>query len=99
MKKSLIFLSIFVVLLIAFFDAMDRFAELEKVSANTPAQVEMKQMMNKQEDKIKNNIPDFQYNEKQNAQSIQDKMNNGRLDNQNQLNNVDKRRNTINNRQ
>lgn len=99
MKKSLIFLSIFVVLLIAFFDAMDRFAELEKVSANTPAQVEMKQMMNKQEDKIKNNIPDFQDNEKQNAQSIQDKMNNGRLDNQNQLNNVDKRRNTINNRQ
>ena len=87
------------VLLIAFFDAMDRFAELEKVSANTPAQVEMKQMMNKQEDKIKNNIPDFQDNEKQNAQSIQDKMNNGRLDNQNQLNNVDKRRNTINNRQ
>ena len=99
MKKSLIFLSIFVVLLIAFFDAMDRFAELAKVSANTPAQVEMKQMMNKQEDKIKNNIPDFQDNEKQNAQSIQDKMNNGRLDNQNQLNNVDKRRNTINNRQ
>ena len=47
MKKSLIFLSVLVVAMIAFFDAKDRFAELDSVAANTPSQVEMKQMINK----------------------------------------------------
>ncbi len=99
MKKSLIFLSVLVVALIAFFDAKDRFAELDSVAANTPSQVEMKQMINKTDEQMKNNIPDFKNNQQQNAESIQDKMNKGRFDSQNQLNNIDKRRDTINNKQ
>lgn len=47
MKKSLIFLSIFIVALIAFVDAKDRIQELDEVAANTPSQVEMKQTINK----------------------------------------------------
>lgn len=42
MKKSLIFLSVFVVACLAFFDAKGRIEELDEVSANTPSQVEMK---------------------------------------------------------
>ena len=99
MKKSLIFLSILVVAFIAFFDAKDRFAELEEVAANTPSQIDLKQMMNKPDEQMKNHFPDFKNSEQQNAQSIQDKMNNGRQDSQNQLNNIDKRRDTINNKQ
>lgn len=53
MKKSLIFLSVLVVAMIAFFDAKDRFAELDSVAANTPSQVEMKQMINKMENRQK----------------------------------------------
>lgn len=99
MKKSLIFLSVLVVAMIAFFDAKDRFAELDSVAANTPSQVEMKQMINKNGVQTKNSIPDFKNTQQQNSESIQDKMNKGRLDNQNQLNNIDKRRDTINNKQ
>ena len=44
-------------------------------------------------------VPDFQTSEQKKSQTIQDKMNAGRADSQNQLNNVDKRRDTINNRQ
>lgn len=99
MKKSLIFFSILVVAFIAFFDAKDRFAELDEVAANTPAQIEMKQIINKPDKQMKNHVPDFQSSEKQGNQSIQDKMNSGRQDSQNQLDNVDKRRNTINNTQ
>ena len=98
MKKSLIFLSVLVVAMIAFFDAKDRFAELDSVAANTPSQVEMKQMINKNGEQTKS-VPDFKNIQQQNSESIQDKMNKGRLDNQNQLNNIDKRRDTINNKQ
>ena len=99
MKKSLIFLSIFVVAFIAFFDAKDRFAELDKVAGNTPSQVEMNQMINKQDEQMKNHIPDFQDKSPKDAQTIQDKMNEGRTESQNQLNNIDKRRDSINSRQ
>lgn len=99
MKKSLIFLSVLVVAMIAFFDAKDRFTELDSVAANTPSQVEMKQMINKNGEQTKNSVPDFKNTQQQNRESIQDKMNKGRLDNQNQLNNIDKRRDTINNKQ
>lgn len=98
MKKSFIFLSILVVALIAFFDAKDRFQELEEIAANTPAQVEMKQMINKPDEQMKMHVPDFQNSEQKDAQTIQDKMNAGRIDNKKQLDNVDKRRNTINNK-
>ena len=98
MKKSLIFLSVLVVAMIAFFDAKDRFTELDSVAANTPSQVEMKQMINKNGEQTKNSVPDFKNTQQQNRESIQDKMNKGRLDNQNQLNNINKRRDTINNK-
>ena len=88
-----------VVAMIAFFDAKDRFTELDSVAANTPSQVEMKQMINKNGEQTKNSVPDFKNTQQQNRESIQDKMNKGRLDNQNQLNNIDKRRDTINNKQ
>lgn len=52
MKQSLIFLSIFIITLIALFDIKERFAELDEVAANTPAQIEMKQMINKQDEQI-----------------------------------------------
>lgn len=99
MKKLLIFLSVFVIGLIAFFDAKERLAELGSVAANTPSQIEMKQMINKTDEQMMRHVPDFQTSEQKESQTIQDKMNAGRADSQNQLNNVDKRRDTINNRQ
>ena len=59
MKNSLILASILIIALIAFFDAKDRLAELESVAANTPAQIEMKQMINDPDARIKNHIPNF----------------------------------------
>ena len=56
-------------------------------------------MINKNGEQTKNSVPDFKNTQQQNSESIQDKMNKGRLDNQNQLNNIDKRRDTINNKQ
>ena len=99
MKKLLIFLSVFVISLIAFFDAKERLAELGSVAANTPSQIEMKQLINKTDEQMMRRVPDFQTSEQKKSQTIQDKMNAGRADSQNQLNNVDKRRDTINNRQ
>ena len=98
MKNSLILASILIIALIAFFDAKDRLAELESVAANTPAQIEMKQMINDPDAQIKNHIPNLKNSTEQNAQTIQDRMNQGRKDSQNQLDNIDKRRNTINKR-
>ena len=98
MKNSLILVSILIITIIAFFDAKERFAELESVAANTPAQIEMKQMINNPNAQMKNHIPNFKNSSEQKNQTIQDKMNQGREDSQNQLNNVDKRRNTINNK-
>ena len=98
MKNSLILASILIITLIAFFDAKERLAELESVAANTPSQIEMKQMINDPDAQMKKHIPDFKNSTEQNAQTIQDKMNQGREDSQNQLNNTDKRSNTINNK-
>lgn len=94
MRKSLIFLCILTVAFIAFFDAKDRIEELDEVAANTPSQVEMKQMMNKPREQIKNHIPDVKPTEAQNNQNnnIQNK---GNTDIQNQFNKIDERRNTI----
>lgn len=94
MKKSFIFLSIFIITFIAFFDAKDRFKELDEVAANTPSQVEMKQMINKPDEQInKDNIQ-----KQQNVQTLQQKtdQDNSAIK-QNQLNNIDKRRDTIKN--
>ncbi len=94
MKKTFIFLSIFIIGLIAFFDARERFQQLDEISANTPSQVEMKQMINKPDEQMKkDNIQN-----QNSVQSLQQKMKeNDNLLQQNQLNNVDKRRDTINN--
>lgn len=93
MKKTFIFLSIFIIGLIAFFDARERFQQLDEISANTPSQVEMKQMINRPDEQMKkDNI------QNQNSiQNFQDKMKQDNVLRQNQLNNVDKRRDTINN--
>ena len=56
MKKSLIFLCIFTIAFIAFWDAKDRIKELDSVAANTPSQVEMKQMINKPRAQFKNHV-------------------------------------------
>lgn len=94
MKNLFIFLSIFVIGLIAFLDAQERFQELDEISANTPSQVEMKQMINKRDEKInKDNIQN-----QKNVQTLQDKMQqNNKPTHQNQLDNVDKLRDTIKN--
>ncbi len=93
MKKAFIFLSVFIIGLIAFFDARERFQQLDEISANTPSQVEMKQMINKPDDKLnKDGI------QKQNSvQTLQDKMKQDKSLQQNQLDNIDKRRDTIKN--
>lgn len=94
MKKLFIFLTVFVIGLIAFFDARERLQQLEKISANTPSQVEMKQMINKPDAQMnkdniqyQNSVKSLDEKAKQNDRPIQ----------QNQLNNIDKRRDTINN--
>lgn len=45
MRNFFIFLSIFVVLILATLDATDRLNELESIAVKTPAQVEVKQDM------------------------------------------------------
>ncbi len=93
MKKMFIYLSVFVICLIAFFDARERFQQLDEISANTPAQVEMKQMINKPEKQMKKD-------EIENSNTLQNSQNKIKpTDNfrQNQLENVEKRRDTINN--
>ncbi len=72
MKKSLIFFSIFIVAFIAFWDAKDRLQELNSVAVKTPAQVEMKPMIQKSDDRTekdavqKQNITNtFENNRKQ----------------------------------
>ena len=51
MQKSLIFFSIFIVTFIAVWNAKDRFQELETVAVKTPAQVEMKPMIQQSGDR------------------------------------------------
>lgn len=100
MKKLFIFLSIFVITMIAFFDAKERFQQLDEISANTPSQVEMKQFINAPDKQMQNNYssqfgradenlqPNSKiFHENQLPKSIQ----------QNQLNNIERRRNSISN--
>lgn len=97
MKKSLIFLSIFIVSLIAFIDAKDRIEELDEVAANTPSQVEMKQMLNKPEEQMKYNTDAIKNNVNNNAESAVKKRIQDNQLMQKQQDNVDRRRDSINN--
>ena len=71
MKKSLIFLSIFIVAFIAFWDAKDRLQELESVAVKTPAQVEMKPMVQKSGDRAEKDNIQKQNTQKQFDDSLQ----------------------------
>ncbi len=97
MKKSLMFLSILIVSFIAIFDAKDRIKELDEVAANTPAQVEMNQSIQKPNAQIKYNTNDIKKNLIQNSDSANQKIMQDKKLLQNNVNNVDKRRNTISN--
>lgn len=97
MKKSLIFLSIFIVSLIAFIDAKDRIEELDEVAANTPSQVEMKQMINKPEEQMKYNTDAIKNNVNNNAESAVKKRIQDNQLMQKQQDNVNRRRDSINN--
>ena len=97
MKESLIFLSIFIVSLIAFIDAKDRIEELDEVAANTPSQVEMKQMINKPEEQMKYNTDAIKNNVNNNAESAVKKRIQDNQLMQKQQDNVDRRRDSINN--
>ena len=97
MKKSLIFLSIFIDSLIAFIDAKDRIEELDEVAANTPSQVEMKQMINKPEEQMKYNTDAIKNNVNNNAESAVKKRIQDNQLMQKQQDNVDRRRDSINN--
>lgn len=97
MKRSLIFLSIFIVSLIAFIDAKDRIEELDEVAANTPSQVEMKQMINKPEEQMKYNTDAIKNNVNNNAESAVKKRIQDNQLMQKQQDNVDRRRDSINN--
>lgn len=97
MKKSLMFFSILIVAFIAFYDAKDRIKELDEVAANTPAQVEMNQSIQKPNVQMKYNTNDIKKNLIQNAGSANQKTIQDKKLLQNNLNNVDKRRDTISN--
>lgn len=93
MKNILIFLSIFTVICMAAYDVKGRFGELEEVAANTPAQVEMKQDIRKP---INNSFNlDSNKLEDQNTSKFFQDDEKFRLE---QLENVEKRRNTIDKR-
>lgn len=96
MKKTLIFMSIFIVALIAFVDAKDRFQELEEVAANTPAQVEMKQTINPPASSaIKRDINPTKTNVYQNSNQLQQNVIQDSNRSQEKFNKVKERRNTI----
>lgn len=97
MKKSLIFLCILVIAFLAFFDAKDRFAELDEVAANTPSQVEMYQMIDKPKEQIKNYIQDEKpLQEQSKSQNYNNPKNDKNPDSQEQFDKIKKRRNSIN---
>lgn len=90
MKKIFVYFSIFIVGLIAYYDAKERLAQLDKAAANTPAQVEMKQMINPPVEPLKKDI----IFEKDNTNNI---VKPEQPYKQNQLDKIDKRRDTIKN--
>lgn len=91
MKNVLVFFSIFTVLCIAVYDVRERAKELEDVAANTPAQVEMKQMINKPGEVPKSDIL-FEQKNNENPVKVFQESDKYR---QNQLKNIEKRRETI----
>lgn len=93
MKNTFIFLSILIISFIAIFDAKDRIKELDKISANTPSQVEMKQMINKPDEQM----PKDNLQNQNSIRTLQERMEQDTQTKQNQLDNVDKRRDTIKN--
>lgn len=97
MKKSLIFLCIFTIAFIAFWDAKDRIKELDSVAANTPSQVEMKQMINKPRAQFKNHVYDKDSSKLQPQNKKYNYMkDNGNTPSQNQFDVINERRNSIN---
>ncbi len=97
MRKFLIFLCILTVSFIAFFDAKDRFKELEEVAANTPSQVEMKQMINRPDSMLNRSadIPKPYNVQNDDAKNLHKKMMQGNEQLKQKYENVDKRRETI----
>lgn len=94
MRKFLIFCSIFIVTIIAFLDARERFSELENVAANTPSQVELNQSMTRPE---KNEINRPEQVTKEEPNRLQDKINEPKTNLQNSYDKIEDRRNTITN--
>ena len=95
MKKFLIFLSIFIVSFIAFWDAKDRLKELDSVAVKTPAQVEMKPMVQKSGGRAEKD-----YMQKQNnTKTFENNLNPDSNENfKNPLNSTNKNKAPINNR-
>lgn len=91
MKKLLIFLSIFTILTLAFIDAKERFAELDEVAASTPAQVEMKQQLNKRE--TKSHSLDFNENTQNTHEKIRSRTKNNLQNSIDEMNNRAKNKN------
>lgn len=94
MKKSLIFCSIFIVAFIAFWDAKDRFSELEEVAANTPSQVEMNQTMKRP---LEKEVDRDKINTQINQNKIQNQIQENKQLIQNNYDKVQDRRNSITN--
>lgn len=97
MRKSLIFLSILIVSFIAFFDAKDRIEELDKVAANTPAQVETKQEINPKDEQMKYNTNTIKNDLNKNSETAKQKVIQDKQLLQDNVDNVQKRRDTITN--
>ena len=90
MKKFFVLFSIFIITLIAFYDAKERLAELDTKAANTPAQVEMRQNLEKPESNKTDSIL--------NKDILQNDINKPEQPyKQDQLDKIDKRRETIKN--
>ncbi len=94
MKKSLIFLSIFIVSCIAFWDAKDRLKELDSVAIKTPAQVEMMPMTQKSGDRAEKDDLQKQNTPKQFGDSLKHDNNKNF---KNPVNNTNKNPSPINN--
>lgn len=94
MKKIFITFCVLTITLIAFFDAKDRMQELDKVAANTPSQVEMKQSINKPDEQMQKSVeaPDMHKKSIELQKEINQNTNSLK---ENQLNNFEKKRNTI----
>lgn len=100
MRKLFIFLSVLAIILIAFLDVKERFQQLDEISANTPSQVEMKQFINAPDKQMQNNhrspLGRIDENLQPNSKSFQENRMPESIQ-QNQLNSIQRRRNSITN--